>query len=204
MHTAGNRLLAFARKPAPVQATYLAYCGKTGLGTIDYRLTDPRLDPPGNEPEANGPPSERPLCLPETYWCYRPLGETPPVGDLPAAPAAGSRRLPEQLLQSHAADAGSLERTAAGDARGADAAARAPRQPSRSGAGVSRRARRCAGSADLRGHGSPRGIFPHVPAGPRCLGPVSLRRRHDHLRRAYGWACPWWASPGQLRRAAAA
>ena len=46
MHTAGNRLLAFARKPAPVQTTYLAYCGKTGLRTIDYRLTDPYLDPP--------------------------------------------------------------------------------------------------------------------------------------------------------------
>jgi predicted O-linked N-acetylglucosamine transferase (SPINDLY family) len=85
MHTAGNRLLVFARKPAPVQTTYLAYCGKTGLRTIDYRLTDPYLDPPAeNEAENVSPPSEQPIRLPETYWCYRPLGPTPPVGDLPA------------------------------------------------------------------------------------------------------------------------
>jgi protein O-GlcNAc transferase len=85
MHTAGNRLLVFARKPAPVQTTYLAYCGKTGLRTIDYRLTDPYLDPPAqDEPGDVFPPSEQPIRLPETYWCYRPLGETPPVIALPA------------------------------------------------------------------------------------------------------------------------
>ena len=47
MHMAHGRLLALARKPAPVQVTYLAYCGTTGLTAIDYRLTDPHLDPPG-------------------------------------------------------------------------------------------------------------------------------------------------------------
>ena len=31
MHMADNRMRLFARKPAPVQATYLAYCSTTGL-----------------------------------------------------------------------------------------------------------------------------------------------------------------------------
>jgi predicted O-linked N-acetylglucosamine transferase (SPINDLY family) len=74
----------FARKPAPVQVTYLAYCGTTGLGTMDYRLTDPYLDPPGPDDRFY---SEQSIRLPETYWCYRPASETPPVNALPAREA---------------------------------------------------------------------------------------------------------------------
>jgi predicted O-linked N-acetylglucosamine transferase (SPINDLY family) len=81
MHTAGNRLLVFARKPAPVQVTYLAYTSTTGLKTMDYRLTDPHLDPAGMDDAIY---SERSVRLPETYWCY-PLDEqTPEVSPLPA------------------------------------------------------------------------------------------------------------------------
>lgn len=68
-HTAGSRLLAFAEKPAPVQATYLAYCSTTGVDTIDYRITDPYLDPPGTD---LGHYVEETVRLPHTYWCFAP------------------------------------------------------------------------------------------------------------------------------------
>lgn len=80
MHMAGSRLLAFARKPAPVQVTYLAYCGTTGLRAIDYRLSDRHLDPP----DTRACYAERTVHLPRTYWCYEPPADAPPVGGLPA------------------------------------------------------------------------------------------------------------------------
>jgi predicted O-linked N-acetylglucosamine transferase (SPINDLY family) len=84
MHMAGCRLLAFARRPAPVQVTYLAYCSTTGLDAIDYRLTDPYLDPPASDERCY---SEQSVRLPETYWCYRPSDETPPLAARPALAA---------------------------------------------------------------------------------------------------------------------
>jgi protein O-GlcNAc transferase len=80
-HLAQNRLLAFARKPAPVQVTYLAYCSTTGLRSIDYRLSDPFMDPPG---EPTSYYAEETVRLPETYWCYRPDQNLAPPGPLPA------------------------------------------------------------------------------------------------------------------------
>lgn len=81
MHMEDNRLLVFARKPAPVQATWLAYCSSTALEAIDYRLSDPYLDPPGGNDSFY---SEETIRLRETYWCYQPTGREPEVNPLPA------------------------------------------------------------------------------------------------------------------------
>ncbi len=86
LHTDGNRLTLFARKPAPVQVTWLGYCSTSGLVTIDYRFSDTHLDPPGVD---LSPYSEETVYLPRTYWCYEPAGPTPDVTPLPAL-ASGS------------------------------------------------------------------------------------------------------------------
>lgn len=67
LHTTHNRLLTFARKPAPVQACWLGFPGTTGLDAIDYRLTDPHLDPLGAHDAWY---SETSIRLDETFWCY--------------------------------------------------------------------------------------------------------------------------------------
>jgi predicted O-linked N-acetylglucosamine transferase (SPINDLY family) len=81
LHMGDNRLLIFARKPAPVQVTFAGYPGSTGLETIDYRLTDPYLDPPGLFDEFY---SEKSYRLKHSFWCLDPLGDEVAVGALPA------------------------------------------------------------------------------------------------------------------------
>lgn len=80
LHTAGNRLLVLARKPAPVQVTWAGYPGTTGMRAIDYRLTDPHLDPPG---DAEGGWSVEEAVRLETFWCYDPLAHLLAVNELP-------------------------------------------------------------------------------------------------------------------------
>ncbi len=77
----GGRLLAFARKPAPIQVTYIGYQNTTGMLAMDYRLTDDYADPPGLTDAFH---TERLVRLPRTFFCYQPVSDAPPVGSLPA------------------------------------------------------------------------------------------------------------------------
>jgi predicted O-linked N-acetylglucosamine transferase (SPINDLY family) len=80
-HTDRNRLMVFARKPAPVQVTYLGYPDTIGLSAMDYRLTDAWADPPGQTERFH---TEELLRLPGGFLRYRPTPDSPDVGDLPA------------------------------------------------------------------------------------------------------------------------
>jgi len=80
-HTNGHRLRAFARRPAPIQLTWLGYPDTTGLPSIDYRLTDDTVDPPG---AADALSYERLWRLPRGFNCYAAPKEAPPVAASPA------------------------------------------------------------------------------------------------------------------------
>lgn len=67
-HTAGNRLLTFARKPAPLQITYLGYPNTTGLSAMDYRITDHVADP---QEEGGRYNVEALWRLSGSYFCFR-------------------------------------------------------------------------------------------------------------------------------------
>jgi protein O-GlcNAc transferase len=79
-HTAGNRLLTFARKPAPVQASWIGYPGTTGLKSMDYFLADRFFLPPG---QLDGQFTEKIVHLPAGAP-YLPAKDAPPVNRLPA------------------------------------------------------------------------------------------------------------------------
>ena len=73
-HGPGNRILAFARKPAPVQVNYLDYSATTGLSSIDYRLSTEYCDPSGTSEQYY---SEELYRLKDTYWTYNPAARLP-------------------------------------------------------------------------------------------------------------------------------
>ncbi len=80
-HTSHNRLRALARKPAPVQVSWLGYFNSTGLAQMDGFITDPHSSPPGQEVWF----TETLLRLPDTRFPFEPHQFYPEVGPLPAA-----------------------------------------------------------------------------------------------------------------------
>ncbi len=80
-HTANGRLLALARKPAPVQVEYLGYPATTGIEAMDWRLTDAVAEPPG---QSEAFYTERLFRLPHSLWCYQPFADMGEIGPSPA------------------------------------------------------------------------------------------------------------------------
>ena len=79
-HTGANRLLCFARKPAPVQASWIGYPGTTGLRAMDYYLADRYFLPPGAfDSQFTEKLVYLPACAP-----FLPDETAPPVNALPA------------------------------------------------------------------------------------------------------------------------
>lgn len=85
-HTAHNALPAFARKPAPVQVSYLGYPNTTGLTRIDYRL----VNSPTILPVEHQRYTETLVALRRSA-VFRPPQDAPPVTPLPMA-ASGRPR----------------------------------------------------------------------------------------------------------------
>ena len=80
-HTKGNRLDAFALKPAPVSLSWMGFGYTTGLSAIDYYLTDEANAPAGCEHLF----AEIPWRLPDTpFAVYRPGPGMGAVGSSPA------------------------------------------------------------------------------------------------------------------------
>ncbi|HEX5243412.1 MAG TPA: hypothetical protein VFW23_09155, partial [Tepidisphaeraceae bacterium] len=85
-HMQMQRLLVFARKPAPIQISYLGYPNTTALPTIDCRITDSFHDPTS---DADGLYTERLIRLPRCCWCYQPtdsISLAAPIAPVPEGP----------------------------------------------------------------------------------------------------------------------
>lgn len=79
-HFDDNNLPLFARKPAPVQVTWLGYPDTTGLRSMDAWITDRHIAADLSGQIA----SEQIVPLPGFFMCFRPLPGAPDPGPLPA------------------------------------------------------------------------------------------------------------------------
>ncbi len=81
-HTSHNRLLTFAKGPAPVQVSWVGYPSTTGLAAMDYLVMDAATVPPGAEAGC----SEAVVRLPHGRFCYAAPLDAPPVAERPEEP----------------------------------------------------------------------------------------------------------------------
>ncbi|MFM9168024.1 MAG: tetratricopeptide repeat protein [Verrucomicrobiota bacterium] len=80
LHTSDNRLTLFARRPAPVQASWLGLPETSGVEGIGWRISDRLLEPA----EPNGlAPHERAWTLPHCWTCVQPAADAPDPGPPP-------------------------------------------------------------------------------------------------------------------------
>jgi protein O-GlcNAc transferase len=79
-HTSSTQMAVFARKPAPVQVSWLGYPNTTGLSAMDYRMTDEMADPIGKTEAFS---TETLIRLPYGAWSYRPYEGAPSVMSAP-------------------------------------------------------------------------------------------------------------------------
>lgn len=79
-HTGQSRLMVFARKPAPVQATWMGYINTTGLKTMDFIIAD-RICIPKEQEHLY---TEKVIHLPDDFLCYTAPDFAPKVAPLPA------------------------------------------------------------------------------------------------------------------------
>ena len=80
-HTTGTRLPVFARKPSPLQVSWLGYFGSTGLANIDYVLADPICVPAAEEHLF----IEKIWRLPSLRYCFSAPENAPDVSIAPCS-----------------------------------------------------------------------------------------------------------------------